>query len=95
MFHTADPVETPADLEGMKICGGSRLVNDLLTRVGATPVGMPVPAVAEAPSKGVIDGTTIPWEVSAALKVPELVENHTQFEGPVLTLMFFCDNEAV
>ena len=27
----------------MKIRGGSRLVNDLLTRVGATPVGMPVP----------------------------------------------------
>ena len=51
MFHTADPVETPADLEGMKIRGGSRLVNDLLTRVGATPVGMPVPAVAEALSK--------------------------------------------
>ena len=90
MFHTADPVESPADLEGMKIRGGSRLVNDLLTRVGATPVGMPVPAVAEALSKGVIDGTTIPWEVSAALKVPELVENHTQFEGPALyTLTFF------
>ena len=65
MFHTADPVESPADLEGMKIRGGSRLVNDLLTRVGATPVGMPVPAVAEALSKGVIDGTTIPWEVKS------------------------------
>ena len=38
MFHTADPVETPADLEGMKIVAVT-LVNDLLTRVGATPVG--------------------------------------------------------
>jgi TRAP-type C4-dicarboxylate transport system substrate-binding protein len=26
MFHTMDPVETPADLQGMKIRGGSRLV---------------------------------------------------------------------
>ena len=41
MFHTSDPVEVPADLEGMKIRGGSRMVNDLLERVGATPVGMP------------------------------------------------------
>ena len=90
MFHTADPVEKPSDLEGMKIRGGSRLVNQLLERVGATPVGMPVPAVGEALSKGVIDGTTIPWEVTAALKVPELVSNHTQFEGPALyTLTFF------
>ena len=97
MFHTADPVETPADLEGMKIRGGSRLVNQLLTLAGATPVGMPVPAVPEGLSKGVIDGTTIPWEVTAALKVPELVENHTEFEGPALYNLTFvlAMNEGV
>jgi TRAP-type C4-dicarboxylate transport system substrate-binding protein len=89
MFHTADPVETPADLQGMKIRGGARLVNDLLTAAGATPVGMPVPAVSEALSKGVIDGTTIPWEVTPALKVTELVENHTEFEGSSLYTLTF------
>ncbi len=89
MFHTADPVETPADLEGMKIRGGSRLVNQLLELTGATPVGMPVPAVPEGLSKGVIDGTTIPWEVTAALKIPELVENHTEFEGNALYTLTF------
>jgi TRAP-type C4-dicarboxylate transport system substrate-binding protein len=97
MFHTADPVEVPADLEGMKIRGGSRLVNQLLELTGATPVGMPVPAVPEALSKGVIDGTTIPWEVTAALKVSELVENHTEFEGPALynlTFVLAMNNDA-
>ena len=89
LFHTADPVEKPEDLEGMKIRGGSRLVNQLLERTGATPVGMPVPAVSEGLSKGVIDGTTIPWEVTAALKVPELVENHTEFEGNGLYTLTF------
>ena len=89
MFHTADPLETPADLQGMKIRGGSRLVNEMLELGGATPVGMPVPAVPEGLSKGVIDGTTIPWEVTTALKIPELVENHTQFEGPGLYTLGF------
>lgn len=89
MFHTADPVETPEDLAGMKIRGGSVMVNKLLERVGATPVGMPVPAVSEALSKGVIDGTTIPWEVTYSLKVPELVTNHTEFEGPALYNLTF------
>lgn len=84
MFHSADPIESPADLEGMKIRGGSRMVNQLLELTGATPVGMPVPAIPEGLSKGVIDGTTIPWEVTAALKVPELVGNHTEFEGNAL-----------
>ncbi len=84
LLHTNKPVETPGDLEGMKIRGGSRQVNALLTQLGATPVGMPVPAVSEALSKNVIDGATIPWEVTAALKVPELVENHTEFTGRAL-----------
>ena len=84
MLHTSDPVETPEDLQGMKIRGGSRLVNELLTLAGATPVGMPVPSIPEALSKGVIDGTTIPWEVTTSLKIPELVEYHTEFEGPAL-----------
>lgn len=89
MLHTSEPVESPADLKGLKIRGGSRLVNNLLTEAGATPVGMPVPAVPEGLSKGVIDGTTIPWEVTTALKIPELVENHTEFEGNALYTLTF------
>jgi len=47
------------------------------------------PAVSEALSKGVIDGTTIPWEVTKALKVPELVSNHTEFTGNALYTLTF------
>ncbi|WP_424985497.1 TRAP transporter substrate-binding protein [Microbulbifer sp. S227A] len=89
MFHTKDPVATPEDLRGMKIRGGSRSVNSLLSELGATPVGMPVPAIPEGLSKGVIDGTTIPWEVTPALKVPELVKNHTEFTGNALYVLTF------
>ena len=42
VIHTEDPVEEIADLKGMKIRGGSRVVNQLLEQVGATPIGMPV-----------------------------------------------------
>jgi TRAP-type C4-dicarboxylate transport system substrate-binding protein len=76
-------------MQGLKIRGGSRLASKLLEQVGATPVGMPVPAVPEGLSKGVIDGTTIPWEVTAALKIPELVSNHTEFSGNALYSLTF------
>ncbi len=89
LIHANKEVRTPSDLQGMKIRGGSRLVNDLLSLLGATPVGMPVPAIPEGLSKGVIDGTTIPWEVTASLKVPELVKNHTEFEGNALYVLTF------
>ena len=89
VIHSTDPVRTPADMNGMKIRGASRQVNALLKELGATPVGMPVPAVPEALSKKVIDGTTIPWEVTKALKVPELVDNHTEFTGPMFYTVTF------
>ena len=81
-FHTKNPITGLESLQGMKIRGGSRIINNMLTKLGATPVGMPVPAVTESLSKGVIEGTTIPWEVAPSLKVHELVKNHTTFYGP-------------
>ncbi|HEX5737250.1 MAG TPA: TRAP transporter substrate-binding protein [Hydrogenophaga sp.] len=81
LFHTKTPVTGLESLRGMKIRGGSRIINNMLTKLGATPIGMPVPAVTESLSKGVIDGTTIPWEVVPPLKVHELVKNHTTFAG--------------
>ena len=81
LFHTKDPVTKLEDLQGMKVRGGSRVINDMLTRLGAEPIGMPVPQVPEALSTGVISGTTIPWEVTPALRVAELVKNHTGFSG--------------
>lgn len=81
MIHANKEVTTPDDMQGLKIRGATRQVNALIEQLGATPVGMPVPAIPEALSKGVIDGTTIPWEVTPALKLPELVQNHTEFDG--------------
>ncbi|WP_299828109.1 TRAP transporter substrate-binding protein [uncultured Roseobacter sp.] len=89
LIHANKEVRKPSDMDGLKIRGGSRLANALLEKVGATPVGMPVPAVPEGLSKGVIDGTTIPWEVTAALKIPELVDNHTEFTGNALYVLTF------
>lgn len=81
LIHSTDPVESLDDLNGVKLRAPTRVTNMMFASLGATPVGMPVPAVPEALSKGVIDATVIPWEVTGALKVPELVTNHTEFGG--------------
>jgi len=90
VIHSATPVNSVADMKGLKVRGASRAVNMLLKELGATPVGMPVPAVAESLSKGVINATTIPWEVVKSLKVPELVHNHTEFTGKALYTATFA-----
>lgn len=84
LIHSKEPIRAISDLNGVKLRAPTRTTNMLFSSLGATPVGMPVPAVPEALSKGVIDATVIPWEVTGALKVPELVTNHTTFPNASL-----------
>jgi TRAP-type C4-dicarboxylate transport system substrate-binding protein len=82
MFHMNDaPIQSLEDLPGKKIRAPTRVINDTLGTLGATPVGMPVPQVPEALSRGVVDGVVIPWEVSRPLRVHELTNSHTSFAG--------------
>ena len=81
VIHTDKPVNSVDDLEGVKMRGPTRVINDMLKELGAVPVGMPLPAIPEALSKGVVNGTVIPWEVTPAIRASELVSNHTEFSG--------------
>jgi TRAP-type C4-dicarboxylate transport system substrate-binding protein len=80
-LHTIDtPVRKPADLAGLKIRTPSRTGSFVLEALGASPVGMPVPQLPQALSKKVVDGTTIPYEISLPLKIHELVDYDMEFE---------------
>ena len=80
LIHTvAKPVKTPADLKGLKVRGPTRQVTNLLRSMGAIPVGMPLPQIPDALSKGTIEGCVIPWEVVPSVKVHELTKFHTEF----------------
>jgi TRAP-type C4-dicarboxylate transport system substrate-binding protein len=80
MFHTAaKPVKSAADLKGMKVRGPTRQVTKLLGSLGAIPVGMPLPQIPDALSKGTIEGCVIPWEVVPSVKVHELTKFHSEF----------------
>lgn len=80
-FHMVDkPIKTLADLKGMKVRAATRITNKLLAALGATPVGMPITQVADALSKGVINGALLPWEVIPSIKVHELVKYHSEID---------------
>ncbi len=95
LIHSKAPITSVSDLNGVKLRAPTRVLNKMFSDMGATTVGMPVPAVPEALSKGVIDATVIPWEVTTALKVSELVDNHTTFGDASLytTTFIFAMNK--
>jgi len=92
MFHTKDKqIKTAADLKGLKMRGPTRQITKMLGYLGATPVGMPLPGIPDALSKGTIDGAAIPWEVVPAVKVNELTKFHSEFDpaaGALYTTTF-------
>lgn len=81
VFHMVrKPIVRVADLRGQKVRAPTRQTNKLIAALGATPVGMPVPQVPEALSKGVIDGALLPYEVVPAIKADELTRFHSEPE---------------
>ncbi|MBT9467027.1 TRAP transporter substrate-binding protein [Hydrogenophaga sp.] len=73
------PIISAADLRGMKVRGPTRQATKLLTAAGASAVGLPLPQIPDALSKGVIEGAALPWEVIPSVKVHELVTQHSEF----------------
>lgn len=97
--HTRDKqVKTLADFKGLKMRAPTRQTNKLLASLGASPVGMPLPAIPDAVSKGTIDGFLLPWEVMPSLKMQEMVKFHSETDPsrPALysAVFVFAMNQA-
>lgn len=74
------PIQKMADFRGQKIRAASRQSSKLLARLGATPVGLPIPAVADAMTKGTIDGYLTAWEIIPSFKLQEVSKYHTEID---------------
>jgi TRAP-type C4-dicarboxylate transport system substrate-binding protein len=98
IYTREKPIAKLEDMKGLKLRGPTRQITKMLGMMGATPVGMPVPAVTEALSKGVIDGAVIPYEVAPGLKVNELTkftaETDRNHEALYTTVFFVPMNKA-
>ncbi len=81
-LHMRDGVEDILSLDafkGMKLRTPSRTGAWMIEALGAEPVGMPVPALPQALSKGAVDGALVPFEIFPPLKLAELTQ--TSVEG--------------
>ena len=91
-------VKTLADFKGLKMRAPTRQTNKLLAALGATPVGMPLPSIPDAVSRGTIDGFLLPWEVMPSLRLQELVKYHSETDPsrPALysAVFVFAMNQA-
>lgn len=80
-IHSNKQVTRMEDLRGLKLRFPTRQAGEALRALGAAPIGLPIPQVPEALSQRVIDGAVVPWEVVPAIRMQELVNNHTEIPG--------------
>ncbi|HPR07895.1 MAG TPA: TRAP transporter substrate-binding protein, partial [Denitromonas sp.] len=86
VHNNKHPITKMSDFRGLKMRAPTRMTNKMIAAFGATPVAMPMPAVAEAVSKGVVDGYVLPWEVIPAIKLHELTKFHSETDKSMPSL---------
>ena len=74
-------VTSPEDVKGLKLRTPSRTGAWMIEAWGAEPVGMPVPALPQALSKGTVDGALIPFEIVPPLKLHQLTDYSIEGAG--------------
>ena len=98
-IHTVNKqIKVMADFKGLKMRAPTRQTNKLLGALGATPVAMPLPALGDALSKGVVDGYLLPWEVIPSIKAHEFTKFHSETDPKARALytavFIFAMNQA-
>jgi TRAP-type C4-dicarboxylate transport system substrate-binding protein len=90
LIHATKVVATMDDLKDLKLRPPTRLAGEALTALGANVVSVPIPQVADAFARKLLDGCVLSWDVAAAAKVHELVKFHSEIAGsPTLSTTTF------
>jgi TRAP-type transport system periplasmic protein len=78
LIHTVDrPVETLADLRGLRIRSPGPAVNAMLEHLGASAIGMPPAQIYESLERGALDGVATTWDLVGAIRLNEVLRHHT------------------
>jgi TRAP-type transport system periplasmic protein len=87
-IHARKPFKTMDDIAGWKIGAQSRLTGQVIEKLGATAISMPVNEFYQSLQRGTIDGAGTAWPAIMAFKIIEVVNTH--LEEPLSGEAAFC-----
>jgi len=81
--HTAKPLKSLDSLAGLKFGVSSKVLSDVITKLGGTPISLPLTDYYEGVQRGTIDGVLGQWTQFEPFKLYEVTTYHvdTQFGG--------------
>ncbi len=91
LVHTVDrPIKKLEDFKGLKLRVAGRFIGEAVKAFGATPVGIPLPSVYEALSRGQVDGMLINWAITQPFRFYEVTKHHSDlilYQSMLMTMM--------
>jgi len=95
LFNTKRPIDSIADMQGLKFRVGGGMVNEVGKALGANVTLKPAPESYELISSGVMDGLFFPAESIESFKLEKLIRHRTDFPGGLYNTSFaFVMNPA-
>ncbi len=86
--HASKSVESLDDMRGLRLRAAGPIFASATQALGAVPVGMPAPSVAENISRGLIDGTLQDWTLVNAFRIIDATPYHFDYSlGGVISLI--------
>ena len=89
VVHTNRAIRTASDLRGLRLHVPNRIAAESMHALGADGVTVPVPQVPMAVSGHAIEGCLMPWDAVPALRLYDLLKQHTDFAELALSTSTF------
>lgn len=93
-IHTTKAIRSISDLRGLKLRAGGKVQNQVVTALGATPVGMRITKVAENISRGLLQGSVSEWNAAQTFKILKVTTSHYHTSLGVLPIMVVMNKGA-
>jgi TRAP-type C4-dicarboxylate transport system substrate-binding protein len=72
------PITSLEDMKGMKLRAANKIVADIITALGGTPIAVPAPETYQALLYGVVTGSVAGWVLVNNFKLYEVVNYHLE-----------------
>ncbi|MFC3723042.1 TRAP transporter substrate-binding protein [Neoaquamicrobium sediminum] len=93
-LHHAGDISGLSDFKRAKVRAAGSVLSAMITAVGATPVGMPAPAIAEGLSKNVVDAAAADWFAVKGFSLLDVTRSHVDIPLGT-TAMYVIMNQSV
>jgi TRAP-type transport system periplasmic protein len=89
VLHADRAVASIADLRGLRLHVPNQVADEAVRALGARGVSVPMPQVPMAVTGHAIDGCLVPWDAVPALRLHDLLKQHTDFGESALSTSTF------